>query len=402
MVFSKKNRRLKLKDNCARCGACLSFCPVYKSLLLERFSPRGKNYLIHRFSLKDKNQLIKDTVSACLQCGACTKNCSSGTDVAALIRQLRNTSNYYRNLPHFIFDIWDKLGDKKTLSLMKITKDFNTFLKESDTTFYPKGFIGEYNKNLIKYPKSIIQLKKDKKLDKVGIFVGCIQNFILKEKVYNLIKLFSDIEVVVPFKQTCCGLPAFSHGAFKNTVSFIKRNILAFKESGIKTIVTGCSSCAYMISLWPKILPKDDKLLPFATEICKNTYELSSFLLNFFDLKAPFKKLSYNTFAQVPCHHKFSLKGEKDLINIVKYRITEGSYLGEIGCCGFGGSFHIFNKKISESIFQQNIKEKIEQLTSEPEAIVTTCSGCLLRLKQKFNNTKINILHISDLFTIDS
>ena len=397
MLF-KRNKDLKIKDRCAKCGACLSFCPVYKSLLLERFSPRGKNYLIHEYSAKNKDQLIKETISACLQCGACSEKCSSKADVANLIRQIRSNFNYYRNIPYFLFDLWRKFGEQKVISLIKVTKDFHNLLQKNNIKISTTDFISDYLEGLPIQNKPL--LKPIKSTDKVGFFIGCVQNFIFKDKAYNIIKLLSDIEIKVPLNQTCCGLPTFSQGAFKHTLSFIKKNLHSFQESNVSTIITGCSSCAYMIKTWPKLLSKDEKLLPLAQKIANNTYEFTSFLYKTFQISTSFEKLPLNTLAQIPCHHRFALKEDKNIINFVQNIIKEEGYLGELGCCGFGGSFHIFNQKISETIFQRNVKEKIISLNTSVDAVVTTCSGCLIRLKHKLDNSNIKILHTSDLLLL--
>lgn len=55
-------------EDCFQCGLCKSSCPVYESLLNERYSPRGKAILMK------KNETDK-TFYLCTLCGNCTSEC---------------------------------------------------------------------------------------------------------------------------------------------------------------------------------------------------------------------------------------------------------------------------------------------------------------------------------------
>ncbi len=383
----------KTQDRCARCGACLSFCPVYQALSIERFSPRGKNYLLLSSDLKKRQRLIKQTVTACLQCGACSSLCASGADVASLIRRERGNFHYFQSLPHSIFSLWEKLGQEKSAkaaSLLKgispLFKDLSEQVKLAETPFLKD--INFYRQQFALL-KPLILPAKDIDPGKILFFTGCVQNLVLPETAAHIASFF-EWQIRIPGEQSCCGLPAFSQGAFKQAASFAKRNIRLFLDHDFDTIVTGCASCAYMIKKWPALFAKDDKFYSMAVEVAEKVVELSQFVMA--TCKGPALKKSSipgRAIVQVPCHQRFGLSAGKSPEDAARLILDEKLVPDTMGCCGLGGTFSLLNPDISKTIFQRNIRDQISDLNlKNVQYILTTCSGCMLRLSQGLNQER--------------
>ena len=83
---SKDHESEELKtqlEKCVLCGLCNSVCPVFKTLHMHEFSPRGK---IAMFKL---NLLYEELIYACTLCKACELNCPNDVKLTELILEAR-------------------------------------------------------------------------------------------------------------------------------------------------------------------------------------------------------------------------------------------------------------------------------------------------------------------------
>ncbi len=395
------------KDKCGRCGACLSFCPVYKVLSVERYSPRGKNFLIRSSKVKKHQGLIKETITACLQCGACSSLCGSKADVSALIRTERENDPYFRSIPRQFFGAFEKMGPNVARGVIQITskalpliKDMGKRIKPAKKSFLPN--LAHYRR---KFPGTAFTfLNKDLKRPRIFFFTGCVQNFIYPETASKIAALFG-WELTISKDQFCCGLPAYSQGALSEARAFAKRNLHVMQEKRYDIIITGCASCAYMIKRWPQLFPKTSPSFPKALETSKKVMELSEFLHDFGPKSLRQQSGKRQIILQIPCHQRHGLQTEKALMDLGRryWGIEDSSAILE--CCGLGGTFSILNKDISKKIFESNIISKIESISSNrPAVILTTCSGCLLRLKHGVEDIKamdVTACHLVDLLVAE-
>ena len=86
---------------CGKCGLCLAQCPVYQVTRDETTSPRAKVQLIKHFAHQgmQASSHLRDLVSTCLMCGACSSFCPSGVDHDSLFMRMRSqmTDNFGEN-----------------------------------------------------------------------------------------------------------------------------------------------------------------------------------------------------------------------------------------------------------------------------------------------------------------
>ncbi len=390
----KKVLKEKEQDRCARCGACLSFCPVYQVTLKERFSPRGKNLILRRFKPSRRERLIKETVSACLQCGACKVLCSAGADIASLIRKKRKEVSHLKSVPSSLFSIWEKFGDENTgLLFSRLSKIWNDHLYLPQESKGLKPFLKDTEGYEIKYPPLIETQKR------VILFLGCLQNYLFKGLSLRLLMLFPSKNLIILEKQTCCGLPAFSQGAFKEAKAFAQKNLLLIKDINFDVLLTPCASCASMIKKWHLLFKGDQEFFNLSKELSKKTFELSSFLIEEKNnLMGRIADIQGKIFFQLPCHHRYdhdNKDGILDFLDAFGFGLKKEDFLD---CCGFGGIFSFSNPSLSEKIFKKNILKRIEKEKGQ-KTLITTCSGCLYWLKKKLSNfPNVKIIHLMELF----
>lgn len=91
---------------CNRCGCCSQACPTYRATQNEAFSPRGRNQLARllaegKLSPAAHRKLIREAVSSCSFCGACTAACAGKIPTAEHMLELRRALNL-RLLPRLL------------------------------------------------------------------------------------------------------------------------------------------------------------------------------------------------------------------------------------------------------------------------------------------------------------
>jgi glycolate oxidase iron-sulfur subunit len=399
---------------CVKCGSCLSVCPVYLETSQETLVARGKMALLSGHLSDDlpADKRLYDLLSNCLLCGACSENCPSGVQADDLIQQGRSL-------------LLEKVGAARWKKLLaKGILPFPNRLKtiRGGQSLLFKKIPGESGLNLrfSSDPRTWPALaqpffldQKDFKINqtptpsfKIGFFVGCTTNYIYPEIGEAALKLIGPLgEVILPDKQSCCGLPAFSLGDIKTARELARKNVLAFTENQTDTIVVACSSCAAHIKLeYPRLLEDDAALFTKVRDFIHKVEELSRFLtkrdLNFTSAlhHNGFSTLSPLTVAfHDPCHAKRKLnisnEPRKLLNSIPGLSLVE---LKEHRCCGHGGLFNLSHPDLSQKILEHPLTDLD---LSEAEVIATSCMACLMQFKLGVQRTgrKIQVKHWAEL-----
>jgi glycolate oxidase iron-sulfur subunit len=228
----------------------------------------------------------------------------------------------------------------------------------------------------------------------VGLFAGCVQNFIYPDIPAAMASWFPHTEFIVPAGQCCCGLPALSAGAVEPAQRLIERNLKIFEELECDVILTGCASCSYMIRKWPEIVqPRSRTMAERAAACVREFTELAQNV----DCSRPEPSVSGRVAFHAPCHSRFSSKGTAAAEIFLSKVLGDNFVEIDQGCCGHGGSFSINHAEISRSIFRERLDALGE---SGASTIVTTCSGCLLQwrsLASKLGPDALKVLHASEI-----
>ncbi len=379
-------------DKCVRCGACLSQCPVYGVTLKERFSPRGRNFLLKTGKVKPRDRLVRETIKACLQCGACSAVCTSGADVSSLIRNERASHGFFRTLPVQVYNLF--ASEMMSMLCARVGGMLGPMPTPAE-----KPFLSNAAWWAGRYCSRAEQLGNKKALPRVAIFAGCAQNMLYPE-IPGKIAAIAGNRLVVPAEQTCCGLPAFSAGAFRQAKKVVLRNIEAFEPEEFDILLTGCASCASMIKKWPLLFEQDSAEKKAAEDIASRVMEFSCFALEF--LKPSRVTASGKLCLQMPCHQRFGY-GQADAPLLFLRAFWDGNFQDRVlGCCGQGGLFGFTTPDLSLKILEQ----ALAGIEPDVQAVCTTCSGCLMRLKQAMSSPawtgrQIKAMHLVDVIIPD-
>ncbi len=450
------NTALKSFENCVKCGKCLSVCPSYNATFNEFLSPRGRIRLIAS-EVKDELPLriskFEQSMSTCLLCGRCADICPNGVKTGPLVIEEKNKFNKIKNERFSIDNLAlnalktnNRLMLSSGLRLSNIFKFKNLNIPKpsgrpfilhkdlkftADNNFLDKGdnkYKSEANNIADRNLKSIrIEAEEHNahnfiKDMTVGYFSGCVFNSIYPEISASTVSALNknNISVFVPFSQSCCGLPHISSGDTASFKELALNNALSFKGKKLEYIVTSCASCSFSINkLYPLYFSAEEKnktkenerteVLNFSKKLV-DIWEFFSILKKRgINIKQGALKKELDAVFHIPCHLKNSanfipvsknenLIGEAgsiiDNINGLNLKPLKHNY-----CCGNGGMFNMRHYAMSIDI----TKRKFEEINdAKPEVILTSCSGCMLSLKDQKNiengKNEIPVKHLIELY----
>lgn len=239
---------------------------------------------------------------------------------------------------------------------------------------------------------------------KIALFVPCyIDQFypeVAKASLSLLQKLGLDVHV--PMGQTCCGQPMANSGYDYLGKSCNHLYIDLFE--GYDYVVSPSGSCVLHI----KEHLKDDKRIEAAAKLKQRSFELTEFLIDVLQLKDLPARFPYKVGIHQGCHglrglHLGSMS-ETMLPEFSKpeqlLRMVEGitiSYPQRIDeCCGFGGTFCVFEEAVSVHMGETRIAE---HQANEVDYITSNDMSCLMHLEGilKRQNSKIKVKHIAEI-----
>jgi glycolate oxidase iron-sulfur subunit len=219
-------------ENCNQCGKCLAVCPTYWVTADECDSARGlleliRNVYTGKLTISGKylNHLF-----LCLSCRACTEVCPSNIALNEVFdwakSQYAVCSKQYAGFSKIPFSattqVWEEYLRKQLTQKQKSTSFLSSIPEK----------VGRRNGK-----------------HRVGFFVGCLMDIGYQKTAESIVEWLVNhhYEVIIPKEQGCCGMPGFSLGDTNSARDLINKNIEVYKNYGIKTIITGCAHCAFMV-----------------------------------------------------------------------------------------------------------------------------------------------------------
>ncbi|WP_455139783.1 anaerobic glycerol-3-phosphate dehydrogenase subunit C [Candidatus Hodarchaeum mangrovi] len=403
-------------ESCHGCGQCtVEFlpqrdCPIYrvkKDTNGEFSSPRARANLMRGIIsgqldrnilfTKDAQQILED----CAGCMMCLVDCPSGVNIPKIMFDAK-IMHYEKSKLPFIGKI--PRGHYFSGNYELVARMGSFFSPLSNIGLWgPNKYLMElfggvhHNANFPKFTRNTFQkwFKNYRKENpppenptkKVALFHGCFANYtenrdIAIAEVQVLEK--NNIEVVVPEKQYCCGIPLLSNGLGHVAKQKGEKNAKVFAEY-VKNgydVVTQCSSCFATLKdeLHETLVGNDDSKL-----VHDNVHFFSDYIVNLkkegvlntdFDGTSE-KKLRFGY--HEPCHllstgHKgASVNLLKDVpgIDLVPLK-TE--CCGQLGSWGFKTKNYKYGQQIAERSLYPEAKRK------DIDVLVTDCPTCKLQL----------------------
>jgi L-lactate dehydrogenase complex protein LldE len=239
---------------------------------------------------------------------------------------------------------------------------------------------------------------------KIGLFIPCYIDQFYPEVGIATLQLLekSGCNVSFPLNQTCCGQPMANSG-FANLSKGCDKNFAA-NFSGFDYIVAPSASCVLHI----KEHLHDGTNKNAAEHIRKNIFELTEFLTDVLKVENIDANFPHKVGLHTGCHGQRGLhlssmselvlpafsKPEK-LLNMVKgMQLSKPKRTDE--CCGFGGTFCVFEEAVSVKMGKDRIKEHD---LNDVEYITSADVSCLMHLQGivKRNKSNVKIIHIAEI-----
>lgn len=322
---------------------------------------------LHQERLKPSHSL-NESIFSCILCGACENLCPPQVDITEAVyhgrRLLKGPDGNGKFLRHLVrFSVMNP-GLSFTLARVFLPLIYPLLLK--------KGFM-PFNIDLPRAPLRAEQqvFKPEKKVGRVALFTGCSTNYLFPRLGMSLINVLLTLgyEVVLPKGEACCGIPLRGMGFEEDAVALAEKNYSVFSRLQVEAIISLCPTCILSIKhQYPKLIGKG---LEKATDA-------SVFLAG---------KIDPDKFSQIngiksatyhdPCHLNYSLGIKNEPRDLIRQTGVELMEAKGGGCCGFGGTFSLMFKEISRHLLKQRLDD---YLATGAEAIVTSCTGCMMQL----------------------
>ena len=239
---------------------------------------------------------------------------------------------------------------------------------------------------------------------KIGLFIPCyIDQFYPGVGVASL-ELLEKLgcEVSFPLNQTCCGQPMANSGFEAMSKGCDKNFVKNFR--GFDYIVAPSGSCVLHIK--EHLHDEDDP--QSADQIRSCVYELTEFLVDVLKIEKLNASFPYKVGLHTSCHGQrglhlasmselvapaFSKPGA--LLQMVKgIEVARPKRVDE--CCGFGGTFCVFEEAVSVKMGKDRIGEHQD---NEVQYITGVDTSCLMHLEGilRRQNSPIKTIHIAEI-----
>ena len=239
---------------------------------------------------------------------------------------------------------------------------------------------------------------------KVALFIPCyVDQFYPQVGIaaLEILKKFG-CEVVFPLNQTCCGQPMANSG-FNHLSGGCNENFIQ-NFAGADYIVCPSGSCTLHI----KEHLHSDMHEEEAMKIRNQVFELSEFLTDILKIDHIKARFPYRVGFHSSCHGQRGLhlssmselmlpafsKPEQLLKDVEGITLLKTERTDE--CCGFGGTFSIFEEAVSSKMGKDRIRQ---HSVNNVDYITGVDMSCLMHLEGilKRQHSPIKVIHIAEI-----
>ena len=242
---------------------------------------------------------------------------------------------------------------------------------------------------------------------KVGLFIPCYIDQFYPNVAIATMQLLekAGCEIIFPLDQTCCGQPMANSG-FANLSGGCDKNFIE-NFGNVDYIVSPSGSCALHIK--EHLHGKDEDK---ARHIREHIYELTEFMVDILGVKNLRASFPYKVGLHISCHGQRGLhlssmseiaapsfSKPEQLLGMVKgLQLSKPKRVDE--CCGFGGTFCVFEEAVSVKMGKDRITE---HNVNDVEFITGGDTSCLMHLQGilKRSGSKVRTIHIAEILNCE-
>ena len=240
---------------------------------------------------------------------------------------------------------------------------------------------------------------------KIGLFIPCFIDAFFPEVGVATLQLLErfDLDVVYPTDQTCCGQPMANSGYEKDAAGAEALFVQNFAE--FDYVVGPSGSCVHHVRDHFTAIEQT----PHIKEIRPRTFELVEFLHDILKVQAfPWARFPHKVGLHNSCatlrhlgHAKPSELRAADfskpaalLSKVERLELVQATRPDE--CCGFGGTFSIFNEAVSAKMGSDKVNDFVR---AGAEYIVSADSSCMMHQRGCAERDKapVKFMHIAEI-----
>lgn len=232
----------------------------------------------------------------------------------------------------------------------------------------------------------------------LSIFIPCCVDQFSPNTAFNLIKLLESLGHTVNYEpeQTCCGRVLYDNGNWDEAKAIGEKFINDFRNAEL--IVSCSTSCVgYVKNNFGKLFFNTTNHNSYKS-LRDKIMDISEFLVSVErkpDLGAEFP---HKVCLHSNCHglNEYNVEEETKLLlqNVKGLELTNDKT--DNFCCGFGGTFSIYNEPVSTALAKKKVEKALEE---GAEYIVSNDQSCLLHLQSYIDKhqVKLKTIHLVDL-----
>jgi len=177
--------------------------------------------------------------------------------------------------------------------------------------------------------------------------------------------------------QVCCGALDAHAGRLEQARALARRNIAAFEESGVQTVVVNAAGCGAVMKEYAELLRHDDAWHDRARAFVKKVRDVSEFLMQRGVARGAAVPLRVTYDA--PCHLHHAQR-----IREAPLRLLDGipglervPLAGADDCCGGAGLYGVHHPELGGAI----LGTKVDAIRATGADVVTTPNpGCMMQI----------------------
>jgi glycolate oxidase iron-sulfur subunit len=402
-------------EQCVKCGACQTHCPVFKTHRKEAAVARGKLALVKALLNEDLelSEHLMRVMSQCLLCGSCCDKCPNQVPTEEIVMAARREIARMTGLSTFdkvastalrhnhLMKLVVRSGHKLSKLLFEKVPENSGLHLRFETPFISRDrTLPEIAAKpfLDRYPEYI---QGDNNKPGVTFFTGCMVNFIYPQIGEALLRIlaYMGFSVYLPHQQGCCGLPALSSGDTHTAEVLFRRNLKSMRLNENSAIVTACASCNACMGKYFREMGGEYE------KTGRRVIDIFDFLETQ-GLVEQLKKVPKSDEMETvtyhdPCHlrnQKITFQPRSLLRALPSVQFTEMGNADH--CCGLGGTFSVHHYDTSVDIGSKKASH-IE--ASGASLVATACPGCILQLQDSMNRAglKARSIHALELIARD-
>jgi L-lactate dehydrogenase complex protein LldE len=240
---------------------------------------------------------------------------------------------------------------------------------------------------------------------KVALFIPCYVDAFYPEVGVATLELLERLgcDVDYPLNQTCCGQPMANSGCHEDARA--TEALFAKNFAGYRYIVTPSGSCCHQVREHLTAIEQTTEV----REVRANTYELVEFLTDVLEVREfPWARFEHKVGLHIGCSTLRGLREAKTSevqepdFNKPRELLSRVAGIEFVAperpdeCCGFGGTFSVFEEPVSARMGQDKVGDHsragAEYIVSPDMSCLMHQQGCAHRMK-----LPVKFIHIAQI-----